>query len=143
MLVVVIFLIVAAVIAAILFRPQPLVRFARAALSHVHTRQPRQEVEEPKYQHRERSTLEAQFDQAARELRQQRDRWELEERQREQQRQQEQAARDEQVRMDWQRGYDDGLAGRPFQLPEGRMGRAILDYSRGYDEGEMVRERRA
>ena len=143
MLVAIIFLIVAAVIATILLRPQALVRVAKAALSHVHTRQERHEVEEPKYQHRERSTLEVQLDQAARELRQQRDRWELEERQRERQRQQEQAARDEQARIDWQRGYDDGLAGRPFQLPEGRTGRAVLDYSRGYDEGEMVRQRRA
>jgi hypothetical protein len=97
----------------------------------------------PKYQHRERSTLEAQLDQAARELRHHRDRRQLEERQSERQRQQEQAAHDEQVRMDWQRGYDDGLAGRSLQLPEGRTGRAVLTYSRGYDEGEMVRERRA
>ena len=49
----------------------------------------------------------------------------------------------EKAHKEWERGYDDGLAGRPFHLPEGRMGPAILDYSRGYDEGGRVRQRRA
>jgi hypothetical protein len=138
----IVFLIVAAVIVAMFFRPLAMVVLAKAAvLARAYTRRKRKEVEEPKYG--ERWTLVANFEQAASELRQQHAQWALQERQREQQRQQERADRDGAAHKEWERGYDDGLAGRPFHLREGRMGPAILDYSRGYDEGERVRQRRA
>ena len=41
------------------------------------------------------------------------------------------------MRLRWQRGYDDAVAGRPMNLDE--SGRASPDYFGGYDAGEAER----
>ena len=41
------------------------------------------------------------------------------------------------MRLRWQRGYDDAVAGRPKNLDED--GRASLDYFDGYDAGKAER----
>jgi hypothetical protein len=122
-----------------IFRARAIVGWAKGAFWFARTHPKPREGEEPKYQQRERSTLEAQLDRAAHELRQRHEQWVLKAHQRERQRQEELAARHEQARKDWELGYNDGFAGRPFDclkaVEDSRFSSTVGDMTEARESG--------